>query len=152
MKKEFQSIQILHAALLLGSLLFFLVANFLGDFELVQHLDDSDSILVYIIIVLVPICIATSRFMNKQLLASFKDDDSIQGKMDNYKNRVILRSALIEGPILFAAVVVLLDSHLYAAIMFVIGWGALLLIRPTLEEFAADYGLTSQEKNEVNKS
>lgn len=143
MKKIFKSIQILHAALTIGSLLFFIVANVINDFQYTQVFG-TDSLFVYIVIAFVPMCMFLSRFMNKQALLTY-DEGEMEKKLGNYRSRVILRSALVEGAILFAVVTYILSSHMYPIIAFVIGWLFLLWSRPTLEEFQRDYKLTSQE-------
>ena len=151
MKQAFKQLQIIHAALLIGSLLFFLVASFLGDFQYTQDMNISDIILVYIVMGFIPICIGMSMYMNKQFFSEFNDNGDLNAKMGNYGKRIIVRSALIEGATLFAAVVVLLTTHLFAALAFVIGWFALVSVRPTLNEFARDYKLTSQEEHDMHK-
>jgi len=149
MKEDFKSTQILHLALALGSLLFFIIVNILNDFKYKEEFDSSDSFLIYIVIAFVPLSIFMSRLMNKQALSFLNKESDLKEKAKNYRSRVIIRSALIEGAILFAAVVVLLTGHLYPAIAFVAGWFFLLWSRPTKEEFAQDYHLSSQERHDL---
>jgi len=46
MKEDFKSTQILHLALALGSLLFFIIVNILNDFKYKEEFDSSDSFLI----------------------------------------------------------------------------------------------------------
>lgn len=149
MKTILRDIKIMHFAIALGSMLFFIVANFLNEFKLVSNFDKLD-VLDYAALFFVLFCIPASRFMNKKTYAAFKDDGTIETKIKNYKGRVIVRSALLNGAALVSAAAILLGGNLFPALTFIVAWVFLLSVRPTEEEFINDYKLTSQEQRELN--
>ena len=149
MKKEFQSIQTLHLALAAGSLLIFLM------FYFVLGLNESDNYkelpLHYLIPAFLAMCIFMSKFMDRKMKASIKKEDSLSQKLTQYRERVIRRSALIEGAALFTLVFMYLTGNTLFAIYVGVGWLALLWVRPTLTEFVRDYGLSGQEQQEMSR-
>lgn len=145
MKKEFLSIKILHGALALGAFLFFMVTCLLNEFEFSQNFEQLE-ILDYIPLIVMLVCIPMSKLLDQKILSSFKNDGS---EIMNYRTRIVIRSALLEGATLLAIVTLLLNGHLLAAIVFVIGWVSLVLARPTENQFSEDYNLTGQERREL---
>ncbi len=150
MYKDFQAIRIVHGALCLGSLLFFIIVYFvLGVEEAALGQGDDMKIFNYLVPVLIVSGLLLSRMMDRTRLGAFKFPGTLPDKFIDYRSRIILRSALIEGPILFAIVLLMLTGNKLNVLYIAIGWLALLYVRPHMAEFIKDYQLTGQEQQEM---
>lgn len=152
MKKDFLSIRILHGALCLGALLFFMVVYFLLGTENTGAPEGEDfKVFTYLVPLMVLSSILLSRLLDRNKLTAFKGTSDLFEKLNDYRTRVIMRSALIEGTILFAVVALLLTEDKLNVLYFGIGWLALLSVRPYLAEFSKDYKLSVKEEQEMQQ-
>jgi hypothetical protein len=152
MKKEFLSTRILHGALVVGSLLFFVVVYFgLGIDEEVNAEPDTFDMFYYLIPIVVLSSILVAKMVDRSKLAAFGGKGGLKEKLFDYRTRVIIRSALTEGAALFAVVALLLTNNMIYAIYFGIGWLALVYFRPNAAELSNDYNLTTQEEQELQQ-
>lgn len=150
MNKEFQSLRILHGALCLGSLLFFIIVYFvLGIDDVALGQEDDLIVFNYLVPVLIVSGLLLSRMMDRTRLGAFKFPGTLPDKIIDYRSRIVLRSALIEGPILFAIVLLMLTGNKLNVLYIGIGWLGLLYVRPHMAEFIKDYKLTAQEQQEM---
>lgn len=149
MKKDFQAIQIIHASLCIGTLLFFVVVYFVLGTEEAAAAESDEIVFKYLPPVLVFSGIMLARFLDRSKLAAFKFPAEVVEKMVDYRTRVILRSALTEGPVLFVVIALMLTGDNLNILYFGIGWLAMLYFRPYVGEFSRDYKLTSQESLEL---
>ena len=150
MKQEFLSIRIVHASLGMGALLFFLVVYFMfGEETYAQDAGQDFAFFKYLTPILVVSGLLLSRVMDRARLGAFKTPAELSEKLVDYRSRVVLRSALIEGPTLFAVIGLLLTGDKINALYFAIGWLALLYVRPYMAEFVRDYKLSVKEEQEM---
>ncbi len=149
MKKDFQSLQIIHASLCVGALLFFLVVYFVLGTEEAAAAGSEEMVFKYLPPVLIFSGIILARFMDRTKLGAFKFPAEMTDKFVDYRTRIILRSALTEGPVLFVVVALLLTGDNFNILYFAIGWLAMLYFRPYVAEFSRDYHLSGQEQQEL---
>mgnify|MGYP001078123876 CR=1 FL=1 len=152
MKKEFLSTRILHGAMVMGSLLFFVVVYFVFGIDKVVNAEPGTfDMFSYLIPIVVLSSILIAKMLDRNKLASFDGEGGLKEKLFDYRVRVIIRSALTEGTALFAVVAVLLTDDIIYALYFGIGWLALVYFRPNAAELSNDYNVTPQEEQELQQ-
>lgn len=149
MKKDFQSLQIIHASLCVGALLFFLVVYFVLGTEEATAAGSDEMVFKYLPPVLIFSGIMLARSLDRARLRAFKLPAEMTGKFIDYRTRVILRSALTEGPVLFVVIALMLTGDNLNILYFGIGWLAMLYFRPYVGEFSRDYQLSGQEQQDL---
>ena len=146
MKEIFRSITILYFSLIVG-----LVAMSLVVFYLIQGEEPTEAIpMAGTLIPLVILAgLGGAWFMNQQRIQEGLKLDGLEEKLIHYRATVIIRSALIEGTCLMAVVFAMLNSSPNYLAFVAIGLLGFLYFRPTVDKFAQEYNLTSQEANEL---
>lgn len=75
---------------------------------------------------------------------------SLEEKLVHYRQSFIMRAAMIEGVNLVALIFYFFVEKNYVyLLLFALGIGAFLLIRPTVDRMAEDYQLSANEQNEL---
>lgn len=151
MKKEFLSIRILHAALVMGSTLFFAVVYFVLGTEGINATPGEHQMYNFLIPFLLVGSIVLARMLDRKRLSEFQNSRSLMEKMVDYRTRVIIRSALIEGAALMAVLALLETGSQTHAIYFGVGLLAMIYVRPYTTEFFNNYQLTNQEQQQFNQ-
>lgn len=82
---------------------------------------------------------------------AINQEDDVNTKMNKYRTRVLIRSALLEGAALFSTGIILMTQHTVQSVIFAIAWLLLLIVRPRVSEFVKDYRLNAEEEFELTK-
>jgi hypothetical protein len=145
-KEYFKLLSIIHLALMVGLVLFGLVVSFfIADF---QH-PDNTSELARIIVYLVPgLCIAglvASNMVSKNRVYQLKANSDLSAKLMGFREAMIIRFALLEGPGLFVLATIFITNDInyliYAGVMVVL----MLVKRPTMRSLIAELELDQKE-------
>ena len=148
-KEYFKIISIFHFALAFGLIVFGLVISFLlADFQHPDNESDFAKILVYLVPGLLIVGIVASIMVFSNRLDILKGEMDFRLKMEKYREALIIRYALLEGPGLFALVSIFLTNNseylLYAAAMLIL----LLIKRPSIKSAIKELEL---DQNEISK-
>lgn len=148
-KEYFKLISIIHLALALGFTLFGLVVSFLvADFQHPDKVSDFAKLLVYLVPGIVIVGIVASKMIFNTRLNTLKDEIDFRLKLEKYRETLIIRYALLEGPGIFALASVFITNNIeyliYAGTMLIL----LLLKRPTIKSAINDLEL---DQNEISK-
>jgi hypothetical protein len=109
--------------------------------------NDFAQILQYVLFGLVPLGIATGYFVFKQQLSSIEPTLTLKRKLIRYQIAILIRSAFLEVPGLFATVAAMItgvNTFLLFTVMIVV---IFILLRPTPSSIANDLGLSQSDKN-----
>jgi purine-cytosine permease-like protein len=113
-KNYFKALSILNLAMILGIVLFGLIVGLLSIAKS-NSVDDSDltKIFNFLLPALPVLCIFISNYLFKRRLNQIADIYDLPAKMENYRNALILRYAVLEAPAIFAIIATLLTGNLY---------------------------------------
>lgn len=138
MPSPLKIMQIIHAALMAGIVLFGAVAYFIT--EAPAEMEDNSMFTYLWIGLTLPALVAVYYFYNNRRSAWDYLSD-MGAKEQAYQTRMILIFALIEGPCLFGIVLYILSAEL----MYLAAVAVLLLVfirlRPTAQSFKDDLGI-----------
>lgn len=148
---EFKGIRIIYYALAAGQIIMALIVSYLMiDGEKVFSWEMSNPF--YLI---APILMLSSISMSSLLFTKrMEEAKSIKGfveKIEHYRSAIILRSALLEGINLICIIFYFLEVNYFFLLLFFIGLGAFLLIRPSEDMFKEKYRLTEEERMAFRK-
>jgi len=149
-KVYFKALTIIHLALTLSLVFVGLIGSFLiFSGKMSNNMTDLNEVLLYIIPVFSLGGLFVSNWIYKNKLSELKEKKDLIVKMANYRDILIVRYALMEGPTFFAFVAIMLTGNLvYLAylilmILFMIYW------RPTKNSVIADLELNLNESTIV---
>lgn len=146
-EEYFKSLGIIHFALIAGQVLFGLLSCFL---ELTKSLEpsttDAKGVLIYIAPVLVLGGFLFSNILFKNRLKSIDRNSEIMLKLTDYREALIVRYALLEGPSLFSIVSYLLTGNIIFILSAAIIVLYFLTLRPTKEKAIRDLELNADEE------
>ena len=145
-KKYFKFISIIHLAMMLGVILFGIVVYiFVADFQNPDTQSELAKLLVYIVPGLVIAGIIASNIIFRLKLNAIIGSGDLKVKMAVYRESLIIRYILLEGPALFALVAIYMTNNsnfmVYAGLLVVL----LAMKRPTIKSAIADLALDQQE-------
>jgi len=137
MQNNFQGIQVLFLALLLGQLFFGAVV-----FYLVYTGSAPDSN-VTMLNTVAPIVLLgsfiTAWIFNQQYKGKGASIVGEEAKLNHYRNRVLVRCAIAEIGVFFIIVAAMVNSNTTLLYMALGGIALFVLFRPTQQELASDY-------------
>lgn len=132
-----RQLQLIFYALVAGQVIFAGVCYYLIENEMFSTQDIAELRLV------VPIAVvgamAISYFLNEQLRQKASTLKSLEAQAAHYKQRVILRLALLEGANLFAIVAYLITGKINFLLFFAVGLLLFYYFRPSEVEMERDY-------------
>ena len=145
-KKYFKFISIIHLAMMLGVVLFGIVVYiFVADFQNPDTQSELAKLLVYIVPGSVIAGIIASNIIFRLKLNAIIGSGDLKVKMAVYRESLIIRYILLEGPALFALVAIYMTNNsnfmVYAGLLVVL----LAMKRPTIKSAIADLALDQQE-------
>lgn len=147
----FRSIQIIFAALLLGQLIFAGVVYFLIQSGEFPPQAENGKLFANLILVVLAASVGAAWLLNQFLGSRAIQEGDLRLKLGRYQQRVLLRLALIEGGNLMGIILTLLTGNVQNLAYMVLGLAMFLLFRPNIGELARDYGLSTQEEEEVRR-
>lgn len=146
----FKAFTILFFALLLGQLLFALIAFvlvFTGSFSGVDK--DTEKILVYMVPLLQISLLIAAHTIFKKRIESIKAGYSLPEKLAAYRALYILRFALIEGATLFAIIAYIITGLALIWVFIAIGIFSFLILKPSKEKLIKELKLGTDEMEQI---
>jgi len=148
-KEKLKVNTIIHLALLVGQLLFAIVAFSITENKGINVKYTGDPFL-FVVPFMAISCFVLSTFMYKQQLALAVNKETVSDKLMAYQTAMIVRCALLQGSSLFGIVTYLISGNLF----FLLISAAIILyfitIRPTKDSVATDLNLSYDEKAELD--
>ncbi len=136
-KTSLAQVNILFFALLVGQVIFAAVAYYVLSRGAGSEQADQPFLQVLVPLLLMVAVFFSWRMVQKVPEGPFADEEA---KLGNYRQQVILRSALMEGANLMAVVAAIMTGQMYYLTYFLVGIAAFVFFRPTATEFARKYG------------
>jgi hypothetical protein len=144
-----KTMKIVHAALLVGQVLFAGVAFATGTRATYFNARDTKDVFFFVAPALAFGGIVAGFFLFKQLTGQLTEKTDLQSKLTGYLSAFITRSALLEGPSLFAIVAFMTTGNLFYLLISVMLMLILLRSRPTANRVAEDLELGYDDKAEL---
>mgnify|MGYP006268509021 CR=1 FL=1 len=91
-------------------------------------------------------------FLTKTFLRQAKDEKALRVKIQKYYTGMVVRYALVEGPVLFALVAYLITGNILLWGMGLAATALFLLLRPSAGKAADELELTDAERQELEKT
>ena len=141
-----RTITIIHAALLIGQVLFGIVA-FVDTKSTGFNLKLGSDPFFYIVPFLIVAGMLSGSFLFTDQISKAVDKNSLSEKLAGYQTALIIRFAIAEGPSLLGIVGYMLTGNVIYLIL--VGFNVIyfILIRPTKDKIGEDLSLTNDEKN-----
>jgi hypothetical protein len=145
-KEFFKLASFIHLALIAVVVLFGMVVYFfIADFQRPDTRSELARLLVYLVPGLVIAGIVASNIIFRVRLNALKEIGDLKTKMYGYRESLIIRYALLEGPAMFALAAIFMTNNanymVYAGLMVVL----MTLKRPTRKSAIADLESDQQE-------
>jgi hypothetical protein len=140
--------KVIFFALLIGMLAFLAITVFLTDKQLFIGMP-KDQVFLVASVAILGAGIYGGNFMFSKMIAQAKKSGTLKQKTNVFNTSSIIRYALIEGPVLFNIVSLLLDGSVVFLLLAVIGIGYFLTLRPTAEKIISELELTYEERHEL---
>ena len=141
-----KTITIIHAALLMGQVLFGIVSYSIAVNPAV-NLKPANDPLFYIVPVVIIAGIFVGTFLFRQQLAKLNDNSStLKEKLGVYQTALIIRYALSEGPSLLGIVAFFTTGNLFYLLL--VGFNVIwfIWIRPTKDKIKEDLSLSYEDE------
>ncbi len=148
---NFKSIKIIYYALAMGQFLIACVMVFLLKDDEIKFSWEIDNMVHIIGTFLLISCITISTFFYNKKIGEGKSLSGFLEKLVHYRETVILRSSLLEGANLVCIVFFFLEQNYFFLLLFVIGFVAFLMVRPSVNTFKENYKLNEEERMELRK-
>jgi hypothetical protein len=103
--------------------------------------------LTYVLVAIVVVGYAASFIIYRQMLGRIDKTSELKKKMSGFLAALLVRSACIEVPALFAAIVMFMTAKLYLFAIPVFTFIVFYLMRPTTSTIAEDLQLSQKEKS-----
>lgn len=136
--------------LIYGAQAFFMVVFGLIAFVMNQSTHNSDdsynSLLLYTLVAVTIGSMMSAHFVFNLLVQRIDQNLSLKIKLQKYLSTVLIRSALLEFPGLFASVVSILTGSLYPLIGVLLILIVFFLLRPSTSQIIIDLSLSPKEK------
>ncbi|MFK7773648.1 MAG: hypothetical protein AB8F94_15970 [Saprospiraceae bacterium] len=148
---EFKGNYIIYYALVAGQVLIALVISFLMMGNEITFGWDMSNPFHLIAPILMLSSISMSSFLFTKKMEEAKNIKGLFSKLAHYRSAIILRSAVIEGVNLACIIFYFLEQNYFFLLLFFIGLGVFLLVRPSEEFFREKYRLTEEERIKFRK-
>jgi len=136
---------IIHAALLIGQVLFGVVSYAISPNPVVNLKAGNDPFF-YIVPVLIASGIFFGSFLFNQQISKLAEKESLKEKLTGYQTALIIRYALAEGPSLFGIVAFMLGGNLFYLLLVGLNIIYFIWIRPTKEKIKEALNLTYEDE------
>jgi hypothetical protein len=149
-QQYFKALTILHFALVIGLVLFSIIAYVVHGAGAFDNNATLSAIFQYMVPVLAFLGIAAGNVLYKKQVNEIKKKVGLAEKLNAYRGPFTLRDALLEGPALFAIIAYLLCGNtllLGVAVLLIV---VFILIRPTKNVLIKDLELSSPEMDILN--
>ena len=143
---QFRQLKIIFFTLATGQIIYFLISLVLIKEELVILNKDFNTVLGFIVPVLVVIMVVASKLLYNHTINSSDRKASKAEKLNLYRTTNIIKFALLEGANLLSITFYLMTGDFLYAGMFIIVMAIFFVNSPGKEKFMAEFGLSSFEK------
>lgn len=144
-----KSLTIIHTALLIGATAFTVIAVFIG--RQTAHVDDAT--MTTTLLTVAALMLVGSQFMAaflfSQRLQLARQQNNPDEKLGIYRSALIVKMALLEGPVMFCAVVTLITGNLLGAGMGALGLVAMALQKPGVAGISDALNLSPEERHRL---
>ncbi len=150
-KEFFNSLNILHLALIVGVLMFMIVAIYLNFSETkVVDGDDSFSFTLQIVALTLTVsCLTLGSFITNKRLKDAQKIESLTEKVGMYRGIMVLKYALIEGPALACTVFYMITGDFIFLAFALIMLFLFVLNRPSKAKAISDLDLKGEERDRI---
>ncbi len=148
-KQYFTSLTVIHAALVLGQLLFAIISVFLNQTS-EDIKDEADLFTIILVPALLGAGIIVGSLISQNKLAKIKEESSLGSKLQEYRTILIIKFALVEGPVLFGIVQYLITANYYFLLFAAAGIVYMVFVRPSKIETIKSLKLSTEEKDQLN--
>jgi len=112
-----------------------------------QHVEDSmESLLIYILVAAVIASLTGAHFAFNLIIQRIDKNLTLKIKLQKYLSAVLIRSALLELPGLFASVICILTGSPLPLMAVLLILAVFFLLRPSTSQIIQDLSLSQQEK------
>lgn len=149
-RSYFQSLRIIHASILGGSILFLAVVRFLliePDDLATAAIDDP--LILYLPAAVMLIGVLLGEFLFRRQVKDARPLPELIDKLNAYRAACIVRWAAIEGPVLLATIFFMLYADKYFMAIALVGMALMAFARPTPEKAVQNLQLNEEEKERV---
>jgi len=150
--EQFKIAIIIYGALIIGQLIFFAIALFIVEknvVESVQYLDDIFQVLIPILGLFVMILV---RSIYNKNLSSVNSNEDVNSKIVKYRGFKIFQWVLVESVSILSIIGLIITSNYLYAVVFLFMLGFFILIRPSKEQFFNDFKISNDQKNMFSNS
>ncbi|MDB4539084.1 hypothetical protein OAU10_03290 [Saprospiraceae bacterium] len=148
---EFKGNYIIYYALVAGQVLIALIVSFL-TIEIEKSFSwEMENPLHLIAPILMLSASSISSFLFTKKMEEARNVKGFYKKLKHYRAAIIMRSAFLEGVNLVCIIFYLLESNYFFLLLFFLGFGAFLLVRPSADNFKEQYRLTEEERKIFRK-
>lgn len=151
-KENFRAIRVLFSALVIGVVLFILMAVIIHRLNgpLAHEIKEYNRIFIGIAVALALICLLiASQLYRKGILAAKNLTGPLNNKLNNYRSFLVKYLALCEGPALFGVVIFLITGEFWVLAITGIMLMAMLSVAPTPKRVITDLNLDWKEQKEL---
>ncbi len=141
----FKLITLVHAALLIGQILFGVVTYSITN-STGLNLKPGNDVFFYVALLLTVGGMLMGTLLFKQQVAKLADKASLREKLTAYQAALIIRFAFSNGPSMFGIVVYMLTGNLFYMILTTLNVLYFIWIRPTKDKIKEDLSLTYEEE------
>ena len=146
-KEYFNGLTVFHATLLIGQVLFGVVAFYLNSNVLVKEdMEDLNKIFQIVVPIFIISGLLGSKLLTKIRIKSIKEKTELKEKLGDYRVTLIIKFALLEGPSLFALVCYFLTANYFFLELAGLIIMAFLVNRPTRHKVVIDLELNHAER------
>jgi hypothetical protein len=145
----FKLVAMIHAALLIGQVLFAIVVFSITKSTGLNLKPTPDDLFFYIALVLVIAGIFGGSFAYKQQLTKLPDTATLREKLTGYQTALIIRCALSQGACFFCIVCYMLTGNEFYLVLTGINILYFIWVRPVKDQIADDLNLSYENKEEL---
>jgi hypothetical protein len=150
-QKFVTTIQIIHFAQMIGAAMFgFIIFFVICSGQLEYHWSDLD-MLNYLALAFCIVFPAIGISLFNKNIAQANSTELLKDKLDQYRSSFIIRTALVQGPILFCLVVTMLTKNGNMLYLIIPMFALQLYLRPTKKSISEDLMLDYKEQEEMDE-
>jgi hypothetical protein len=144
-KQYLFQLQLIHGAQVMTLLVFGVVAYFISSSKEPETIQ-SENILTYVLAATVIVSLSAAHFIFNLFIRKMDKNTGLKSKLQKYQTAVLIRSAVLEFPGLFAGVVCILSGSLLPLMGLAVVLAVFVLLRPSVTAIIRDLALSAQEK------
>ncbi len=151
-KENFRAIRIFYIALVIGVVLFLLMALFIHNLNgpLYKEMIEYYKVLISIAVALALLCLFfASQGFKKGILGAKNVAGPLNNKLNYYRNLLIRYMALCELPAIFSVIIFLVTGEFWMLTITFVMLAAMLSVAPTPKRVITDLNLDWKEQKEI---